>query len=278
MTRTLTFVLTLLALASAAAAQPAALAQLRSWAGPEAAAAATAWSAAPAPRATAYDPVPLPPGAAWDDGRDDAVRLCGRLPFDSDKNSCIQQVSRARYIERAAADVCAKMSFNDSIPNCLSAIADKAYLRAETDVCSKESFDDDKVSCLRGSGRFAWGPAPGGDNREEAAAACGRAPFDSDRKDCVQVVGRSYYFDRGAIGVCSALSFSDAYPRCFSAIADKEYLAAALEICAKESFDDSKISCLQSGGAPWGGLPRWPYPGYPRYPRRPFPQQPLPPR
>ncbi|MBI3566205.1 MAG: hypothetical protein HY079_13500 [Elusimicrobia bacterium] len=280
MTRTPAFVVTFLALASAAAAQPAALSQLRSWAGPEAVAASAAWTAAPAPRSVAYRPDGLPALRVYDDGRDDAARLCGRLPFDSDKNSCLQQVSRARYIEREAAAVCAKLSFNDSIPNCLTAISDKAYLRAETDVCAKESFDDDKVNCLRGSGRSEWGQYPGADDhREEAASACSRASFDSDRKDCVQVVGRSYYFDRGAIGVCSALSFSESYPKCFGAIADKEYLPAVLEICAKESFDDDKVSCLRSSGAPWRGLPRWPNPGYPRpHPRRPFPRQPLPPR
>lgn len=274
MTRIPTFVLGLLTLAAAASAQTPALSQLRAWAGPEAAAAAVAVAA---PRSVEYRPVGRPMTALWDDGRDQAAALCGRLPFDSDKNSCLQQVSRARYIERGAAEVCAKLSFNDSIPDCLSAIADKAYLRAETDVCGRESFDDDKVQCLRNGGRPEWGNYPSDDHREEAAAACSRAAFDSDRKDCVQVVGRSYYFDRGAIGVCSALSFSESYPKCFSAAADKEYLPAALDICRRESFDENKVSCLQSSGAPWRGMPRWPYPGSPRpWPRRPFPQQPQP--
>jgi len=249
---------------AAASAQPAALSQLRSAAGPDAVVAAKEWAASASPAGVEIR-IGVP---RFDDGHEDAARLCGRLPFDSDKNDCLAQVSRAGYVERAAAGVCSAMSFTSDIRPCLEAISDKAYLNAEIDACSRESFDDGKISCLRSAGRPAWGPQPGGAGREEAAAACGRAAFDSDRRDCVQVVSRSYFFDRGAIGVCSALSFSSSYPACFRAIADKEYLQEVVNVCARESFDDGKISCLQSSGAPWRN---WPGPRWPPFPRRPWP-------
>ncbi|MDX6771033.1 MAG: hypothetical protein SF051_15995 [Elusimicrobiota bacterium] len=90
---------------------------------------------------------------------------------------------------------------------------------------------------------------PGGDDgRETAAAACADADFDSDRRECMQVVGRAYYFDAAAVAVCRRVNFSSEVPACIAAIADKTFLRAETESCARESFGSGIVSCFQQSG------------------------------
>lgn len=90
---------------------------------------------------------------------------------------------------------------------------------------------------------------PGGDDgRELAASACASAAFDSDRQKCMRTVSAAYYFDGNAVNVCRKVSFSSEVPECIDAIADKTYLRAESENCARESFGSGIIRCFRESG------------------------------
>lgn len=95
------------------------------------------------------------PSRPNDRGRDEAARLCGKLPYDSDKITCRHQVYHARYFERAAIGVCSELTFNGGVADCISAITDKTY-SGDISACGRQSSDERKVSCLRSAGR-PWG-------------------------------------------------------------------------------------------------------------------------
>jgi hypothetical protein len=114
----------------------------------------------------------------------------------------------------------------------------------------------DIISTPPGRGGRAPGRAPGARGsagREAAAAFCGEADFDSDKRECMAVVSRSDYFDVEAVNACRRVNFSSEHPGCAAAIADKTFLRAEVDLCGRESFGSGIISCFQRSGRPWRG-------------------------
>ncbi len=87
-----------------------------------------------------------------DDGRENAASACLSAAFDSDRQACMRTVSAAYYFDAGAVAVCRKVSFSSEMPRCITAIADKAYLRAETELCGK-SFSSGIIACFQNAGR-----------------------------------------------------------------------------------------------------------------------------
>ncbi len=88
------------------------------------------------------------------------------------------------------------------------------------------------------------------DGRETAAQACSQAAFDSDRQECIRIVSQARWFDVNAVGVCRRVNFSSEVPQCIGSIANKSYLRAETDLCAKESFGSGIVRCLQNSGRP----------------------------
>ncbi len=87
--------------------------------------------------------------------------------------------------------------------------------------------------------------------RQEAAAACEKASFQSDRRECLAIVAKSRHFDINAANLCGELDFSGEIKNCVAAIADKTYLWVEIRECSKSSIDSTVVNCLQKKGLPY---------------------------
>ena len=57
-----------------------------------------------------------------------AGMLSTRASFDSDKQTCMQAVNSASFLDPAAAAACGNMSFGGNIAACINAIAGKSFV------------------------------------------------------------------------------------------------------------------------------------------------------
>jgi hypothetical protein len=95
--------------------------------------------------------------AATDEARDlgtreDAYKICQQLPFQSDRNECIQKLRRYRYFDDRALEICSSLTFAREKVDCIWVIGDKEYENYEINNCIGQTFPSDRVKCLRESG------------------------------------------------------------------------------------------------------------------------------
>lgn len=84
--------------------------------------------------------------------------------------------------------------------------------------------------------------------RESAMRLCEKLAFATDRRDCMDFVSATAYFEENAINLCREIRFDSNVTSCLRAIADKEYLRAELSLCSREAFDNNRVSCLERAG------------------------------
>ena len=79
--------------------------------------------------------------------------VCKNLPFESDRNKCLEVIKQHTYFDNQALEICASFTFDSNKTQCLGTNAEKLYIDYEIDACKNSTFDSDKLNCLKVNGR-----------------------------------------------------------------------------------------------------------------------------
>lgn len=87
--------------------------------------------------------------------------ICKPLPFESERNQCINIIKPFSYFDAGALKMCAQFPFTNTKFECLGYIGNKEYMAYEIEACQATVFDTKKLECLRDNGTVTGGGGSG---------------------------------------------------------------------------------------------------------------------
>jgi hypothetical protein len=97
--------------------------------------------------------------------------------------------------------------------------------------------------------------AMAGDRNTAYGMVCKDLTFESDRNKCVETIRPHSYFDDQALAMCAAFTFDSNKIQCLGLIGGKQYDAYEIDACRNTTFDSDRLRCLQTNGRPANNRP-----------------------
>ena len=77
---------------------------------------------------------------------------------------------------------------------------------------------------------------------------CKNLTFESERRNCMDIIRPYNYFDDTAVNTCRNFTFSSTRQECLGYIGGKRYEPFEIDTCINATFDNEKLACLKKYG------------------------------